>query len=85
LLAEARGHHVIPSVRVINDLGRRDLYRLQISELGTSLERSLEKLDKTTEPKIISYFGTSPDPAYRELARRLFDRFPCPLLEIGLR
>jgi glutathione synthase/RimK-type ligase-like ATP-grasp enzyme len=85
LLAEARGHHVIPSVRVINDLGRRELYRLQLDEIGVLLERSLEQQDKSEPLKIVSYFGTNPDPAYRELVRKLFDRFPCPVVEIELR
>jgi glutathione synthase/RimK-type ligase-like ATP-grasp enzyme len=85
LLAEARGHHVIPSVQVINDLGRRELYQLQLGELAISLERSLAGQEKREHLKVTSYFGTSPEPAYRELVRKLFELFPCPLLEIELR
>jgi SOS response regulatory protein OraA/RecX len=32
LLAESRGHHVMPSVRVLNDLSKKDLYELEISQ-----------------------------------------------------
>ncbi len=85
LLAEARGHHVIPSVQVINDLGRRALYQLQLGELATPLERSLANQEKSERLKVRSYFGTNPDPAYRELVRKLFELFPCPVLEIELR
>lgn len=84
LLAEARGHHVIPSVRMLSDLGRRALYRLQLDDLSQALDRALKAQDKATEISIQTYFGTSPNPAFRELARMLFERFPCPILEIDL-
>jgi glutathione synthase/RimK-type ligase-like ATP-grasp enzyme len=32
----------------------------------------------------MSYFGTTPDPAFQELARLLFERFSCPILEVNL-
>lgn len=85
LLAEARGHHVIPSVQVINDLGKRALYQLQFGELAGSLERSLADREKTEPLRVRSYFGTTLEPGYRELARKLFELFPCPVLEIKLR
>ena len=85
LLAEARGHHVIPSVQVINDLHRRELYQLQLGELASSLERSLARQEKSDHLKIKSYFGTTPEPACRDLVRKLFELLPCPILEIELR
>jgi len=85
LLAEARGHHVIPSVQVLNDLGKRALYRLQLENLTGSLERSFAGHEKGGSHKVISYFGTCPDPVYRDLVRKLFDLLPCPILEIELR
>ena len=42
LLAEARGHHVIPSVKVLNDLGKKALYRLQIEDLSQTLARAFK-------------------------------------------
>ena len=33
----------------------------------------------------MSYFGTTPDPAFQDLARQLFERFSCPILEVTLR
>ena len=41
LLAEARGHRVIPSVRAINDLRRRSLYGLDIEDLNQKLQKFL--------------------------------------------
>src|SRR3546814_8366484 len=41
LLAEARGHKVIPSVRTINDLRRRSLYGVDIEDLSQQLAKFL--------------------------------------------
>ena len=85
LLAEARGHHVIPSVKVLNDLGKKALYRLQIEDLSQTLARAFKTADKDGEVTFLSYFGTTADPATHELARQLFERFSCPVLEVTLR
>jgi len=85
LLAEARNHHVIPSVKVINDLGKNALYRLQLEDFTEPLLRAFKKQNKDGEFALYSYFGTTPDPAFQELARLLFERFPCPILKITLR
>ncbi|MCK9469829.1 MAG: RimK family protein [Porticoccaceae bacterium] len=85
LLAEARGHHVVPSVSVLNDLGRRSLYQIQLEDISSELTKALKSHPPSGEIVILSYFGTSAKPEYRELARRLFDLFPCPILEVTLR
>ncbi|WP_415878525.1 RimK family protein [Methylomonas sp. TEB] len=85
LLAEARNHHVIPSVKVINDLGKNALYRLQLEDLNQPLARAFKHQNQNGEVTLYSYFGTTPEPAFQELARLLFERFACPILEISLR
>jgi len=85
LLAEARSHHVIPSVKALNDLGKNALYRLQLEDLSEPLARAFKRQNKNSEITLFSYFGTTPDPAFHELVRLLFERFPCPVLEITLR
>lgn len=85
LLAEARNHHVIPSLKVINDLGKNALYRLQLDDLGEPLARALRRRHLQGDHLIYSYFGTTPDPSFQALAHLLFERFPCPLLKIGIR
>ena len=84
LLAEARGHHVIPSVKVLNDLVKKALYQLQIEDLSPTLARAFKSHDKEHDIIVQSYFGTTPDVAFQELARLLFERFPCPVLEVTL-
>ena len=66
-------------------LGKRALYELQLGELAESLERSFAGHAPADKLRVMSYFGTTPEPAYRDLARKLFDLFPCAVLEIGLR
>lgn len=86
LLAEARGHHVIPSVRTLNELGRRDLFELQLEGLDRALDKAMaERGGEDNEFILRSFFGTSADPACRDLARALFERFPCPVLEVRLK
>jgi glutathione synthase/RimK-type ligase-like ATP-grasp enzyme len=85
LLAEARGHHVIPSVNVINDLGRKALYRLQLEDLSQTLSKAFKTQNKNSEIVLKSYFGTTPEVGFQDLARLLFERFSCPILEITMR
>lgn len=84
LLAEARGHKVIPSVRTINDLRRRSLYGLDIEDLNGRLGNFLPAGGRdTTGFGILVYFGETSYPALEELARQVFEIFPCPILHIG--
>jgi len=87
LLAEARGHKVIPSVQTILDLGRKSLYRFALPELDAVLAKELTGL---TEPpaesiRLLVAFGTTEDARFRNLARALFDRFRHPLLALSIR
>ncbi|APZ42291.1 RimK family protein [Acidihalobacter ferrooxydans] len=88
LLAEARGHRVIPSVRTMQDLSRKSIYTLDTEEL----ERIARKTVGRAQPDVIVngielmiYFGESAAPAWQELARQLFDAFRCPVLRVELR
>jgi len=85
LFAEARGQGVIPSVRTLNDLSQRALYRLQINYMPAMLAKKPPPADGNDQIQVLSFFGTTVDPQYSELARKLFELFPCPVLEITLR
>ncbi len=85
LLAEARNHHVIPSIRVLNDLSQPSLYQLQLSQVFTVLDKLLKARTNEQEITLKSYFGSVADPAFKSLARSLFERFPCPILSIDLK
>ena len=84
LLAEARGHKVIPSVRTINDLRRRSLYGLDIDDLNQKLQQFLPAGGRdTTDFGILVYFGETSYPTPARTSRgRCSKRFPCPILRI---
>jgi glutathione synthase/RimK-type ligase-like ATP-grasp enzyme len=83
LLAEARGHRVMPSVRTVNDLRRRSLYGLDIEDLNAELTHFLPAGGRdTTDFGILVYFGMTAYPALQNLSREVFEMFPCPLLRI---
>ncbi len=85
LLAEARGHNVIPSVRTLNDLSKRALYRIHIDDFGEAVYKSLQEADPNQPLVLYSYFGQTEDSRYHDLSQKLFETFPCPILEITLR
>ncbi|HET6632619.1 MAG TPA: RimK family protein [Rhodanobacteraceae bacterium] len=83
LLAEARGQRVIPSVRTINDLRRRALYGIDVEDLNQKLKRFLPVGGgDTTALGILVHFGDTSYPSLQDLARQVFELFPCPLLRI---
>jgi glutathione synthase/RimK-type ligase-like ATP-grasp enzyme len=83
LLGEARGHRVVPSVRTISDLRKRALYGLDVEDLNQKLGHFLPVGGQdTTDLGILVYFGVTSYPALQDLARQVFETFPCPLLRI---
>ena len=85
LLAEARGHKVIPSVQTLSDLSRRALYRIPLDDFSESVYKFLDQADKGERVVLRSFFGRTLEERYDDLARRLFEVFPCPILEITLK
>jgi glutathione synthase/RimK-type ligase-like ATP-grasp enzyme len=85
LLSEARAHKVIPSSRVINDLSSPQLYGNQLSMANAIVGKLRLEADQSQEILIKSYFGQVRDASFKQLARVLFERFPCPILEVCLR
>lgn len=80
LLADARGHRVIPSVRSINNLSRRSLYGVDVDDLAQRLARALPA--DREEFSLLVCFGHCENPALADLARQLFETFPCPILRV---
>ncbi|NVK44526.1 MAG: RimK family protein [Oceanospirillaceae bacterium] len=86
LLAEARGQHVIPSVRVISDLRRKSLYSLQLDGLSQTLDKLAKRLsDDQSKIELRIFFGETRTPELTAVAKQLFERFPSPVLEVRLK
>lgn len=87
LLAEARGHKVIPSVRTISELTKKSLYGLALDDLGKPLDKALSNhIYSNTEGFTLTlYFGKTNLEPLQELARQIFEIFPCPILLVEFR
>jgi glutathione synthase/RimK-type ligase-like ATP-grasp enzyme len=87
LLAEARGHHVIPSVNAINDLNQRALYILKMAGIDELLEKSMRQrvVGDESSIRITSYFGLCDQKEFSALTKALFERFPCPIIQVELK
>ncbi|WP_434940517.1 RimK family protein [Shewanella sp. HL-SH8] len=77
LMAEARGHRVIPRVMTINDLSQDRFFSLPQS--------GLDKLAATVNDISMKiFFGYCDNPALEKIARKIFERFTVPILEVRL-
>lgn len=85
LLAEARGDRVTPSVDTILSLQRK---RMQPDEAFVQLNRLVGPLKEipgsVNTLTLHVFFGVMEDPVLAPLARKSFELFRCPLMEITL-
>jgi len=80
LLAEAREHISLPSVKTINEL--RDLKREGSAFIN--LKRDLEGFKLGAEPQsVMVYFGYAENFALQKVAKKVFTQYPAPILKIS--
>jgi glutathione synthase/RimK-type ligase-like ATP-grasp enzyme len=85
LLAEARGHKVIPSVRTILDISSKSIYGLETEDLDEQIQKSVKKhRANETENRfdVDIFFGRCDEEALQDVARQIFETFPTPLLRV---
>ncbi|MPZ57811.1 MAG: ATP-grasp domain-containing protein [Rhizobiales bacterium] len=84
LLAEARGHRVVPTVETMLELREAKLYEHALPELEDELNRCARKADfqPEVEFKFLVCFGIARDERFESFGRLLFDWFRCPALEV---
>jgi glutathione synthase/RimK-type ligase-like ATP-grasp enzyme len=88
LLAEARGHRVIPTVRTIQDLSRRSIYSLLTRELDEQVESTISAQGLSPDTRQITmdvYFGRCAFPDLQDLALQVFEGFRAPALRVTLK
>ena len=82
LLAQARGHRVIPAIDTINKIE---------TGTGVRMNHALQKIcnqwitkNNITEPfwHLNIYFGTCAEKGLEKIAHFIFDNYPCPLLRV---
>src|ERR1700693_3308477 len=84
LLAEARGHRVVPTVETMLELREAKLYEHALPELEDELNRCARRADfqPESELKLLVCFGIARDQRFESFGRLLFDWFRCPALEV---
>jgi glutathione synthase/RimK-type ligase-like ATP-grasp enzyme len=86
LLAEARGHNVMPSVRAFNKFNRHE-----IADIAEDVPLALlQQLNKALAEETLNqltfniYFGETEHKALKKVASFLFEAFPVPILRVEL-
>ena len=87
LLAEARGHKVVPTVTTILDLARRTTYGHALADLEETLARTIRRLadPPSASFRLLVCLGQADDSRFARFARQLFDLFRCPIIEVFVR
>ena len=86
LLAEARGHRVIPTVETMLDLRELKLYEQSLPELQEALTAGALKAHATEDTTfdLLFCFGFVQDPRFEAFGRLLFDWYRCPAIEVTI-
>jgi glutathione synthase/RimK-type ligase-like ATP-grasp enzyme len=84
LFAEAVEHKVIPSIRAINDLSKRSFYSLDIKDIDKKLDNSaLDQNSDSADSLVMTiHFGKTALSELSDLARKFFEIFPFPSLQV---
>lgn len=87
LLAEARGHKVVPNVNTIQELSSRALYGLAVDALNARVPTGFAASanQEGAVLTLVLMFGQCDLPELQTLARDIFETFRCPLLRVELR
>ncbi|MDF1763686.1 MAG: RimK family protein [Oleibacter sp.] len=86
LLAEARGGLVFPTVRAIRELNSFESGLPLSPKHSRALDASWKRAGSASnEVSFVSYFGTTPSIEWESIARRLFNTWAFPLLNIRLK
>ena len=86
LLAEARGHRVIPTVETMLDLRELKLYEQSLPELQEALTAAASKAHATEDTTfdLLFCFGFAQDQRFEAFGRLLFDWYRCPAIEVTI-
>src|ERR1700748_408785 len=84
LLAEARGHRIIPTVETMLELREPKLYEQALPDLQEALASGARKarIDTPGPVELLFCFGLSRAPRFEAFGRLLFDWYRCPALEV---
>jgi glutathione synthase/RimK-type ligase-like ATP-grasp enzyme len=81
LLAEARGHRVIPSVSTLNDLQTPLLFGLDRKAVSKAVKKVIARDPSNDENRydFLFYFGQTDITEFEDISHTIFNFFPCPI------
>lgn len=82
LLAEARGHRVIPSARTLSDLNEKALFGLLMEDFDKQLSQHYGERDGLQFSCKV-FFGQTREPAVKDVARQIFESYAAPIMELN--
>jgi glutathione synthase/RimK-type ligase-like ATP-grasp enzyme len=88
LLAQARSHRTIPSVKTMLNLSSKAMYGLDVEDLDGLVERAFRRSDQRGQDDrfvLEIFFGECGFRKLADLARQIYETFPCPLLQVTFR
>ena len=85
LLAEARGHRVLPNVETMLDLRSRAHYEHALPELEEALNRDLKSFHGEPPKSLFVAFGRPEIAGFERFSQLLFDWFRAPTLTVTLK
>lgn len=83
LLAEARGQRSLPTAGVMNDIANLQHYQLFLRDMTRQLNKHCNSNNQSdvNEVSMLVCFGQTQSAELTQLARQLFEAYPCPTLE----
>jgi glutathione synthase/RimK-type ligase-like ATP-grasp enzyme len=86
LLAEARGHRIMPTVEAMLELREPKLYAQALPDLQEALTSAARKAraEAGAPFELLFCFGLSRDARFESFGRLLFDWYRCPALEVSI-
>ncbi|MFC3914098.1 RimK family protein [Pseudaeromonas sharmana] len=84
LLAEARGHRILPTLRTINEVSRKEAQWMVLNGMHEALDLAFSGQEHDTISQLF-YFGQSSHPALQKVARQLFEQYPLPVMQVTFR
>ena len=81
LVAEARGHKVIPNISTMQALSKKEFYLIETDDLNAQIQKDLANItDNKYELSV--YFGRNVSKKYEKLSRMFFNVFPSPFFKV---
>lgn len=84
MIAEARGHKALPSIKTMNDLQKKSLYIGDLYELDEKIDKIVSEIKGENKDKLslLAIFGQTQDKKLNQITRSIFNLYPVPLLKI---